>query len=68
MSPKTIYKEPQATKSINIGSLTTFGAMVKKILGFEDGSLLKPSIINFFFAWLADNPLYFSDEILKFKF
>jgi hypothetical protein len=30
--------------------------------------LLKPSIINFFFAWLADNPLYFSDEILKFKF
>jgi len=34
-------------------------------LGFGDSNLLKPSVCNFSFAWLADNLLYFSDVTLK---
>ena len=48
-----------------MGSLTTPNAIEKKFLGFEDGRLLKPSVRNFSFAWLAVNPLYFSEVMSK---
>lgn len=41
--------------------------MAKNFFGFEDGRLLKPSVRNFSFAWLADNPLNFSEVGFEFK-
>jgi len=50
-----------------MGSLATPQAIERKFLGFEDGRLFSPWVINFSLAWLADSPSYdliLSDPVL----
>jgi hypothetical protein len=50
-----------------MGSLTTPSAMVRKFLGFDEGSELNPSLVNLSFACKEVNPFRFSMVRFVFK-
>jgi len=58
---------PHPGRRINMGSLTTANAIIRKFFGFEEGRLLLPPILNFPAASAAVKPLCFSETEFKFK-